>query len=185
MVRWLAGAAAVLAAVAVVVTLGGRRTGPEIVVNAPVTPEPAPPVPDRPAAPALLPAVVTVADIDPLLDPPAIPPADVAPAGPVLTAVGFEEPAAPAPAAPNPPPIPPAAGDDDAPPVSLGGPLPVDRVRAGWYGDRWGTLVGPVADYWVERAPVPTGVGDDGRHPGTPEFPGVRHKITVGVGLYF
>ena len=36
-----------------------------------------------------------------------------------------------------------------------------------------------------EQRPHALELGDDGRHPGTPEFPGVRHKITVGVGLYF
>ncbi|HYH66942.1 MAG TPA: hypothetical protein VD866_19765, partial [Urbifossiella sp.] len=48
-------------------------------------------------------------------------PTAAGPAAPVLTAVGYEEPAAPAPPAGDVPPIPPAAGDDEpaaAAPVS-------------------------------------------------------------------
>lgn len=107
MKRWAIGGAAVLAAAAAVGWYGSARRGPEIVVNAPVTPEPAPPVP-APAEPVMLARVVDVADIDPLLDPPVIPAAEGAP-GPVLIAVGYDEPAA-APVAPAAPaaPIPPA-----------------------------------------------------------------------------
>ncbi|MFO0798237.1 MAG: hypothetical protein U0804_12235 [Gemmataceae bacterium] len=97
MVRWAIGATALLAGLAALTWIGTKRTGPEIVVNAPVTPEPAPPVPPRPAEPALV-RVVDVTDIDPLLDPPTIP-AAAGGAAPVLTAVGYEEPAAPAPPA--------------------------------------------------------------------------------------
>ena len=63
-------------------------------MNAAVAAEPAPPVPPRPADPAQLARVVDVADIDPLLDPPAIP-AAAGPPGPVLTAVGYDEPRRP------------------------------------------------------------------------------------------
>jgi hypothetical protein len=64
----------------------GPAPAPAVVVQAEATPAvPAPPL-DR---------VVDVTDLDPLLDPPAIPQAD-APAGPVLIRVGYEEPAAPA-----------------------------------------------------------------------------------------
>ena len=111
MKRWAIGGAAVLAAAGGVGWYGAPRRGPEVVVNAPAAPEPAPPVP-APAAPAILARVVDVTDIDPLLDPPAIPAAEGA-AGPVLIAVGYEEPA-PAPVVSRDvPPIPPAAADDD------------------------------------------------------------------------
>lgn len=106
MKRWAVGGAVVLAGVTAVGWYGAARRGPEVVVNAPVRPDPAPPVP-APAEPVVLARVVDVTDIDPLLDPPAIPAAAGA-AGPVLTAVGYEEvsppPAAAAlPAAPIPP----------------------------------------------------------------------------------
>ena len=115
MIRWAIGGTVLLAAAAGLVWVGGSRSGPEIVVNAPVTPEPAPPAPVRPAPaePAPLARVVDVADIDPLLDPPPLPAADRTPA-PVLIAVGFEEPAAGAAPAADVPPIPPAAEDEPA-----------------------------------------------------------------------
>ncbi|HYH66972.1 MAG TPA: hypothetical protein VD866_19915 [Urbifossiella sp.] len=103
MTRWAIGGAMLVAVLAALAWVGGSRSGPEVVVNAAVEPEPAPPVPPRPAAPAELPHVVDVTDIDPLLDPPAIPAAGGA-TGPVLTAVGYDEPApAPAPAGDVPP----------------------------------------------------------------------------------
>lgn len=114
MTRWVVGGAVLVAGVGAVAWLGGTRTGPEIVVNAPVTPEPAPPVPP-PAEPVVLARVVDVTDIEGLLDPVPIPAAEGAPAGPVLTAVGYEEPAAPVAPTGDVPPIPPAAEDDDAP----------------------------------------------------------------------
>jgi hypothetical protein len=66
-----------------------------------------------PTEPAVLTEVVDVTDIDPLLDPPAIPLADPGPSVPMLTAVGYEVPA-PRPAEPTVPvvPIPPAAEDE-------------------------------------------------------------------------
>lgn len=109
MTRWAIGGTLLLAGLAALACVGMTRSGPEIVVNAAVTPEPAPPVPQRPVGPEL-PRVFDVADIDPLLDPPAIPIA-AGPAAPVLTAVGYDEPAAPMPPAGEVPPIPPAAGD--------------------------------------------------------------------------
>ncbi len=126
MKRWVVGGAAVLAAAAVVGWYGATRRGPEVVVNAPATPEPAPtPTVPAPAEPAVLARVVDVADIDPLLDPPAIPTAEGA-AGPVLIAVGYEEPA-PAPVVPRDvPPIPPAASDDDDIEVA---PMPREAPR--------------------------------------------------------
>jgi hypothetical protein len=108
MTRWAIGGVAVVTMAAAVLHFGSRRTGPEVVVDAPVTPEPAPPAPARPAAPAPLAQVVNVADIDPLLDPPAVPAAAGTPAGPVLTAVGYEGAAAPPAPASATAPIPPA-----------------------------------------------------------------------------
>jgi hypothetical protein len=187
MVRWLGGAAAVLAAVAVVVTFMGRagRSGPEVVGTGPVSTDPAP-VPPVPTPPAQLPAVVLAADIDPLLDPPAVPRIDPAYARPVLTAVGFEEAAAPAPAAAgDPPPIPPAAEDGavevaptpgDVTPLSMAVPASDLRVvRAGWYGELWGTVEGKIADFWAEWTPFSPGFA-------APLWESCRG---VGVGLYF
>lgn len=105
MTRWAIGGTMLLAGLAAVACVGFTRSGPEIVVNAEVTPEPAPPVLPRAADPEL-PRVFDVADIDPLLDPPPAP-AVVGPA-PVLTAVGYEEPAAATPPTGDVPPIPPA-----------------------------------------------------------------------------
>ena len=65
--------------------------------------------------PAVLAQVVDVTDIDPLLDPPALPIAEPSPVVPTLRAGGYEVPApAPPPAAPAAPvvPIPPAAEDE-------------------------------------------------------------------------
>lgn len=126
MTRWLIGGTMLLAGLAALACVGLTRSGPEIVVDAAVTPEPAPPAPPRPAEPEL-PRVVDVADIDPLLDPPP-PPAAAGPA-PVLTAVGYEEPAAPVPPAGAVPPIPPAAQDEPAAAASPGDSDPSYRVR--------------------------------------------------------
>jgi hypothetical protein len=95
-------------------------------VFAPHGEPPAPPTPIPVAAPALgagqpmppepavLAEVVDVTDIDPLLDPPAIPVVEPSPAVPTLRAVGYEVPAPP-PARPVAPvvPIPPAAEDEE------------------------------------------------------------------------
>lgn len=110
MTRWAIGGTVLLAGLAALACLGMTRSGPEIVVNAAVTPEPAPPVTAPPAGPELA-RVVDVTDIDPLLDPPPIP-AAAGPAAPVLTAVGFEEPAAPVAPTGDVPPIPPAVEGD-------------------------------------------------------------------------
>jgi len=174
MTRWAIGGVVLLAGLAALVCVGRARTGPEIVVNAPAEPAPAPPVQPRPAEPAPDRAV-DVTDIDPLLDPPTIPAATGA-GVPVITAVGYEEPApAPPPAGPVPP-IPPAAGDDEPAaesplarlslrpqlvevvddclrqiPVPTGlGELPVRAVRAGWYGDECSLMEGNVVDFWAE-----------------------------------
>jgi hypothetical protein len=57
-------------------------------------PAPAPvAVTPPPTEPAVLTEVIDVTDIDPLLDPPAIPLADPGPSVPMLTAVGYEIPA--------------------------------------------------------------------------------------------
>ena len=47
--------------------------------------------PQTPVAPIVLQQVRDVSDLDPLLDPPAIPLAEPAASGPVITRVGFEE----------------------------------------------------------------------------------------------
>jgi hypothetical protein len=110
--------------------IGGCLLGVVVIsalVFAPNGEPPAPPTPipvaapalgaglPRPPEPAVLPEVVEVTDIDPLLDPPAIPVAEASPAVPTLRAVGYETPApAPPPAATAAPvvPIPPAAEDE-------------------------------------------------------------------------
>ncbi|HEX4608627.1 MAG TPA: hypothetical protein VH092_10525 [Urbifossiella sp.] len=192
MTRWVVGGVVVLATAAAVAWYGVPRTGPEVVVNAPVTPEPAPPVPaGRPKAePVLLARVVDVADIDPLLDPPPAPAAAGPPAGPVLTAVGYEEPAPPPPAAGAVPPIPPAAEDDPvevappprevAPPLSLlSAPVPLEDVRAGWYGEsrlpacEVSTATGDdhPRDFWHDWKPFP------------PDY--LRSREGGGVGIFF
>jgi hypothetical protein len=58
--------------------------------------------------PVVLPAVVDVLDIDPLLDPPPIPPAEPAPPGVVVTALDDEPPAVAVAPVAAPPAIPPA-----------------------------------------------------------------------------
>lgn len=168
MTRWAVGGTVLLAAAAVA-WYGVPQTGPEVVVNAPVTPAPAPTVPPPPAAPAPLARVVDVADIDPLLDPPTTPAAGVTPTGPVLIAVGYEEPAPTPAAAGEVTPIPPAVEDGDGnadgdeddrvdvaptprevlPPAALLVPTPAELVRAGWYGDAWRADAGS-QDHWYE-----------------------------------
>lgn len=117
---------------AVVATVGVgafvATTKPEPASSVVVQPEPV--VTAAPAAipalpvPQVLTEVVDVTDIDPLLDPPVIPVAEPsAPAGPMLSAVGFEEPApvvtrSPATVTPIPP-----AQDDDTPAVEVA-PMP-------------------------------------------------------------
>jgi hypothetical protein len=109
--RVLGGVIVVLAGVSAYLTLTKRSSPvPEVptppaavVVEAQASP--------APPAPLVLPNVVDVTDIDPLLDPPAIPTAESpAPLGPMLTAVGYEEPK-PLPPAKDVVPIPPAARD--------------------------------------------------------------------------
>jgi len=205
MTRWAIGGTMLLAGLAALVCVGMTRSGPEIVVNAAVTPEPAPPVSPRPVEPEL-PRVFDVADIDPLLDPPPTP-AAAGPAAAELTAVGYEEPAAPAPPVGDVPPIPPAAGDDEpaaAAPVGTAiarltlrppgfdvfddtlrvvpfpaglGELPVRTVRAGWYGDDRGQIDGKVLDFWAEWVPLPPGF----EH----AAPSLNFRPSVGFGLFF
>ena len=76
--------------------------------------EPNPPKSPPTTEPTVLAEVVNVTDIDPLLDPPAIPQADSEPLVPMLTAVGYEIPA-PRPVEPTEPvvPIPPAAEEPE------------------------------------------------------------------------
>jgi hypothetical protein len=198
MTRWAVGGTVLLAAAAVVAWYGVQQTGPEVVVNAPVTPAPPPAVPPPPAAPAPLARVVDVADIDPLLDPPTTPAAGVTPTGPILIAVGYEEPApAPAPAG-DVTPIPPAVeyGDGDADgddrvevappprarptPAALLVPTPAELVRAGWYGEAWLTDAGP-QDHWYEWPPLVPDFDDPCRPARLGIFPGV----VVSAGLFF
>jgi hypothetical protein len=97
MKTWLiAGAVVGLAGVGVYLTTAHRPRPTEAVppVSAPLAAEPTPP------APVVLAQVVDVTDIDALLDPPAIPASDPPAAGPMVTAVGFDDPPAP----PVPPP---------------------------------------------------------------------------------
>lgn len=203
MIRWAIGGTMLLAGLAAVACFGLTRSGPEVVVNAEATPEPAPPVPPQAAEPDL-PRVFDVTDIDPLLDPPQAP-ATGGPA-PVLTAVGYEEPAAPTPPAGDVPPIPPAADDEPAaaapvstvlarltllPPafeligdvvqtVPAGlGELPVRVVRTGWYGDEWLHVDGTVSDFWADTLRDPRGFVSP-----RPGFQ-IETGYVAGVGLSF
>jgi len=127
MKNWLLPAVVVALAVALAVLVW---------VNLPAPPAPAPteppagaaPPPPTAAAPATLPAVVDVLDIDPLLDPPAGPASGPIPAGPVVTTFGDDpipQPVRPASAVT---PIPQA---DDEPAGAEVAPMPRE-VTAQW-----------------------------------------------------
>lgn len=97
MKAWLVGvsATAILAA-------GFYLAAPKPATSVPAAPAPdavaaAPSQPPAPLPPAILDRVVDVTDIDHLLEPPPIPAAS-GETGPVITLVGYEEPASPKPA---------------------------------------------------------------------------------------
>lgn len=115
MKTWLfGGVIGALAGASLYLTLAQRSSPPPAVAVESVAPQAAATASPTPPAPLVLPRVVDVTDIDPLLDPPAVPAAEpAAPAGPTVTRVGYEEPA-PMPVVPaaDVKPIPPAATDD-------------------------------------------------------------------------
>lgn len=103
--RWIIGGL-IVGAVALAVYIGvaeKRSKAPPETVQAEISaaPVPAP-------APQVLPTVVDVLDIDPLLDPPAIPPAEAAPPGVVMISFDEEPVVQAAPGMPAPAMIPPA-----------------------------------------------------------------------------
>lgn len=114
MQKWVIGGCALaVAIVAALVFAPSKATPPappklEAPAQRPVAEAP------KSAEPAVLTTVIDVTDIDPLLDPPAIPLADAGRTPPTLRAVGYEEPATTPPATPARPvvPIPPAAEDE-------------------------------------------------------------------------
>ena len=101
MKTWIIGAViGALAGASLYLTLAQRSSPPPAVPVESAATQTAASAPPAPPAPLVLPRVVDVTDIDPLLDPPAIPAAEpAAPAGPTITRVGYED-AAPMPAAP-------------------------------------------------------------------------------------
>jgi len=101
MKTWLIGAViGALTGASLYLTLMHRSSPPPAVAVNPAAPQAVTTAPPKPPAPLVLPQVVDVTDIDPLLDPPAIPAAEpAAPAGPTITRVGYEE-AAPMPVVP-------------------------------------------------------------------------------------
>lgn len=116
MKTWMLGAViGALAGASLYLTLTHRSSPPPAVPVERAAPQAVTTAPPKPPAPLVLPQVVDVTDIDPLLDPPAIPAAEpAAPAGPTITRVGYED-TAPMPAAPaaDVKPIPPAATDNE------------------------------------------------------------------------
>lgn len=196
--RWLIGGLVVAAAaLAVYFTVAEKKSKPG---EPPPQAEASPQVPTAPTAPVVLPAVVDVLDIDPLLDPPPIPPSDpagVTPGTAVVIAMDDEPPAVTPPVNAAPPAIPPAVVDepapgedgdeesvqDDEPAVEVAPmprevvvhPLPIpataDEARRLWYGS--------------DRLPQQLGVGlspqeweQELRQLHNPHGP-------VGIGLYF